>query len=91
MKKKTNSRSPFLEIPGVGKSIAKDLEDLGFRNIDELKKANPEKMYQKLCEIRGERIDRCLLYVFRCACEYAKEGRNKNLKWWSFKDKKEKI
>ncbi len=27
----------------------------------------PEQMYQKLCALRGEHVDRCVLYVFRGA------------------------
>jgi len=78
------------QIPGVGKSIAQDLYDLGIRRIADLKKCDPEIMYVKLCKQRGVHIDRCLLYVFRCAVYYASERKHdpELLKWWNWKDKK---
>ncbi|MFI5280464.1 MAG: helix-hairpin-helix domain-containing protein, partial [Gemmatimonadales bacterium] len=54
-------------IPGVGPSIAQDLRDLGVRRVSDLKSRNPEAMYQRLCMVRGNQQDRCVLYVFRCA------------------------
>ena len=54
-------------IPGVGKSIARDFWDLGLRSAEELKKQSPEALYERLCAMRGKRIDRCMLYVFCCA------------------------
>jgi hypothetical protein len=42
-----------------------------------------------LCELRGKHIDRCVLYVFRCAVYFAavKEPVPELLKWWNWKDK----
>ena len=78
------------EIPGVGKSIAQDLYDLGFHKVSDLKKKNPEKMYFDLCRKRGQHIDRCMLYVFRCAVYYAstKKPKANKLLWWNWKDLK---
>ena len=75
-------------IPGVGKSIAVDLWELGIRSVAQLKGKNPEKLYYKRCEQQGVQIDRCLLYVFRCAVYYASHARQKPelLKWWNWKD-----
>ncbi|HLA68563.1 MAG TPA: helix-hairpin-helix domain-containing protein [Bacteroidota bacterium] len=78
----------FQQIPGVGKSIAEDLWQLGIRSIPQLKKRNPESMYLKRCVQQGVQIDRCLLYVFRCAVYYASTPKPKTelLKWWNWKD-----
>jgi len=35
------------EIPGVGKSIAHDLWELGIRRVTDLKGRDPEKLYEK--------------------------------------------
>ncbi|MCB2184368.1 MAG: helix-hairpin-helix domain-containing protein [Desulfobulbaceae bacterium] len=77
------------EIPGVGKSIAGDLSDLGYRNVTELGGEDPEKMYRNLCTLRGRHIDRCVLYVFRCAVYYAGNSTHdpELLKWWNWKDR----
>ncbi|MBI5326516.1 MAG: helix-hairpin-helix domain-containing protein [Ignavibacteriae bacterium] len=79
----------FTKIPSVGKSISLDLWDLGYRSVSELKNQNPEKMYKKFCKMKGQLIDRCLLYTFRCAVYYAsnKVHDPELLKWWNWKDK----
>lgn len=78
------------KIPGVGKSLAQDLIDLGYRGVEELHGEDPEAMYQSLCSLRCQHIDRCVLYVFRCAVYYASNSVHEPelLKWWSWKDRK---
>ncbi len=75
-------------IPGVGKSISVDLWNLGIRSVRALKNKNPEMLYRKHCIIVGRPIDRCLLYVFRCAVYYASHKRHdpELLLWWNWKD-----
>ncbi|MGD2215875.1 MAG: helix-hairpin-helix domain-containing protein [Gemmatimonadales bacterium] len=75
-------------IPGVGPSLARDLRDLGVRGVADLHKADPEKLYRRLCTLRGAPVDRCVLYVFRCAVYYAghREHDAELLKWWNWKD-----
>jgi len=75
-------------IPGVGKELAIELYDLGYRQVSDLENEDPEKMYHKLCDLRGKHIDRCVLYVFRCAVYYASNGEYapELLKWWNWKD-----
>ena len=79
----------FQVIPGVGKSIAQDFLDLGYRRVEELQGENPEEMYQNLCSLRGQHIDRCVLYVFRCAVYFTNNSVHdpELLKWWNWKDK----
>ncbi len=81
----TNS---FQEIPGVGPSIAEDLANLGYHETAELRGEDPERMFENLCRLRGEKIDRCVLYVFRCAVYYASNEAHDAalLKWWNWKD-----
>ncbi len=83
----------FQKIPGVGKSISKDLYILGYRSIDELKTAEPIMMYERLCMKAGKHLDRCLLYTFRCAVYFASHKKHdpKKLKWWNWSDTKMKI
>ena len=77
------------EIPGVGKSISQDLWELGIRSVAQLKERDPEELYIKRCAQVGMEIDRCLLYVFRCAVYYASTKRPKPelLKWWNWKNR----
>ena len=75
-------------IPGVGPSIAEDLIALKVRSVAGLKGKNPEKMYEQSCRLAGQPIDRCLLYVYRCAVYYASHKKHdpELLKWWNWKD-----
>jgi len=77
-------------IPGVGPSIAQDLRDLGISRVGELRGRDAEEMFTALCVLRGSKIDRCVLYVFRCAVYYATHERHDPdlLKWWNWKDEK---
>ena len=75
-------------IPGVGKSIAHDLYALGIHSITDLKNKDPEALYTALCRHYGQHIDRCMLYVLRCAIYFArrKQHNPEMLKWWNWKD-----
>ncbi len=74
-------------IPGVGKSIAKDLLNIGINSVDDLIGKDPEELYQLSNKYVGQIQDRCLLYVFRCAVYYSEGGRDpEKLKWWNWKD-----
>lgn len=76
-------------IPGVGKSVSQDLFDLGILKVSDLKHKNPEKLYDQLNSLRGAQVDRCMLYVFRCAVYYASHHKHQpqKLLWWNWKDK----
>ncbi|MBN2589253.1 MAG: helix-hairpin-helix domain-containing protein [Sedimentisphaerales bacterium] len=77
------------QIPGVGESIARDMQSIGIKSISDLKNQNPEKLYRRLCEYKASSVDRCMLYVLRCAVYYSSHSKHdpKLLKWWNWKDK----
>lgn len=87
---KLSTLKELQQIPGVGKSIAEDLYQLGIRRVSDLKGRDPEQLYRKRCTQQGVQIDRCLLYVFRCAVYFASEKNHdpELLKWWNWKDKR---
>jgi hypothetical protein len=88
---KSGSLKELMEIPGVGKSIALDLWNIGIRKADDLRDQDPENLYRLSNQFAGIVQDRCLLYVFRCAVYYAntvaEERDPDKLKWWNWKDK----
>ena len=91
------------QIPGIGKSIAQELRNIGIHSAGQLKGQNPENLYQKLCDFKrtpkrtisrlgtpkASPVDRCMLYVLRCAVYYASNTEHDPdlLKWWNWKDK----
>jgi hypothetical protein len=86
--KKEATLREFRKIPGVGKSIALDLWKLGLRSISDLRNKDPQQLYARFCRLEGRPVDRCLLYVFRCAVYYTshKSHDPKLLLWWNWKD-----
>jgi nucleotidyltransferase/DNA polymerase involved in DNA repair len=76
------------EIPGVGPSISEDLWQLGIRSIRDLRGRDPETLYSDHCAQKGAPVDRCVLYVFRCAVYFAAAVKPdpELLKWWNWKD-----
>lgn len=76
-------------IPGVGPRMARDLYQQGFHRVDALKKRDPQALYEKQCELEGGHVDRCWLYVARCAIYFAEtlNPEPEKLKWWNWKDR----
>ena len=78
----------LMRIPGVGISIANDLRELGYQSVEDLRNADADEMFEQLCRNKGVRVDRCVLYVFRCATYFAETDNPdpRLLKWWNWKD-----
>lgn len=76
-------------IPGVGKSIAEDLHNIGIFSVEDLRGKDPEKLYELSNTFEGKIQDRCLLYVYREAVYFAENKKldPEKLKWWNWKDK----
>lgn len=76
-------------IPGVGAQIERDLIALGYDSVASLAGEDPEQIYERDCIRRGCRVDRCMLYVYRCAVYYADHAEHEpeKLRWWYWKDK----
>jgi hypothetical protein len=84
-----NEPDELWEIPGVGVKTAADMRELGIECVDDLNGRDPQELYDTLCFKKGQTIDRCMLYVFRCAVYYATndERDSELLKWWNWKDR----
>lgn len=76
-------------IPGVGKSTANDLYNIGIKKVTDLSGKSPNVLYKKLNRYSGVKNDICVLYTFRCAIYYATETnlQREKLNWWYWKDK----
>ncbi|MFH1429485.1 MAG: helix-hairpin-helix domain-containing protein [Candidatus Margulisiibacteriota bacterium] len=89
MNNKETALKMFRTIPGVGKKMSNHFWDMGLRSLDDLKKKDPEELYFRMCAYQQTEVDRCVLYVFRCAVYYVSEKDHDPylLKWWNWKDK----
>jgi hypothetical protein len=86
--KKQSALQELQQLPGVGKKIAEDLWTVGIRSIEDLHGHDPEELFSWLQARAGAPVDRCVLYVFRCAVYYASHEHHEPelLKWWHWKD-----
>jgi len=89
---KEQSRKELMQIPGIGKSLATDLWNIGIKQVADLKKQDPELLFDLSNRFAGAVQDRCVLYAFRCAVYYAetpeKKREQEKLKWWNWTDEK---
>jgi Pathogenicity locus len=72
------------QLDSVGLAMIRDFQLLGIHTVAQLSRRNPEKLYEKLCEITGKPQDICCLDVFRAAVAQARNPRlpAKQRQWW---------
>ncbi|MBC1483669.1 Mitomycin resistance protein mcrB [Listeria sp. FSL L7-1509] len=84
-------RTDLIKLPGIGKKMVEMLNEIGINEIADLKEKNPLDLYMATCEKRGERMDPCVLYTYRCAVYVAETDLSEQQpdlrKWWNWKDK----
>lgn len=72
------------DLVSVGPAMVQDFELLGIRSLAQLSRRNPEKLYERLCEVTGKTQDVCCLDVFRAAVAQARNPRLplEQRQWW---------
>jgi len=68
----------------VGPAALRDFELLGIHSVSQLARANPKKLYEKLCRVTGQRHDICCLDVFSAVVAQARNPRlsAEQCQWW---------
>jgi hypothetical protein len=74
----------FRDLVSVGPKMAKDFAKLGIRSVPHLARQDPDRMYEKLCSLTGQRQDPCVLDVFCAAVAQARDPRlpAEQCQWW---------
>lgn len=65
-------------LANIGPATAKRLHSIGITTAKQLKKSNPEKIYEKLRINEGGILDKCVLYQIR--------GAILEIPWWVCKN-----
>lgn len=78
------------DLSGIGPAMLKDFEMLGVKSVAHLAKQNPQKLYDRLCELTGQRQDPCVLDTFVCAVAQAKDPDLplEQRQWWYWSRKR---
>jgi len=89
--KPPKTKRQLADLAGVGPATLKDFELLKIRSLEELARADAQKLYDKLCRLTGARHDICVLDVFSCAIAQARDPHlppaQRQWHWWSRKRK----
>jgi hypothetical protein len=72
------------DLVSIGPAMLRDFQLLGIASVVELSRQNPEKLYEKLCQITGQAQDICCLDVFRAAVAQARDPLlpPEQCQWW---------
>ena len=72
------------DLAGIGKAMLEDFRLLKIATVPQLAKANPDQLYDELCQLTGTRQDPCVLDVFRCAVAQARDSElpTDQRNWW---------
>jgi len=79
-----NDTRSLADLVSVGPAMLRDFELLGIRSVPQLARANPEKLYERLCHVTGKSHDICCLDVFAAAVAQARNPRlpAEKCQWW---------
>jgi nucleotidyltransferase/DNA polymerase involved in DNA repair len=79
-----NATRSLADLVSVGPAMLRDFERLGIRSVPQLARANPEKLYERLCRVTGKSHDICCLDVFTAAVAQARNPRlpSEQCNWW---------
>jgi hypothetical protein len=72
----------LINLPNVGRAIARDLRLVGIQNPRDLIGKNAYQLHDELCRITGEKHDPCVIDVFLAVIDFMEGG--EPVPWWEF-------
>ncbi len=78
------------ELISVGPAMLGAFKLLRIRSVRQLARKNPKALYERLCRLRGQRIDICCRDVFTAAVAQARNPRlpAELCQWWYWSRKR---
>jgi len=72
------------DLSGIGKAMLEDFALLNIASVPQLAKADPDRLFDKLCRLTDSRQDPCVLDTFRCAIAQARDPKlpTDQRNWW---------
>ena len=83
-------RRELKDLISIGPAMLRDFELLGIRNVKDLAKQDPKKMYAKLERVAKQHQDICVLDTFEAAVAQAKDPRlpAEKCQWWWWSERR---
>lgn len=80
------------DLISIGPAMLRDFELLGVKNVSHLAKQDPQRMYEKLAQLRGNRQDPCVLDTFCAAVAQARNPRlpAEKCQWWWWSERRKR-
>ncbi len=80
------------DLISIGPAMLRDFEELGIRNVAQLARQNPQRMYERLNRASGQRQDPCVLDTFCAAVAQARNPRlsAEQCQWWYWSKKRKR-
>ena len=77
-------RRRLIDLVSVGKATLEDFKNLGIHSVADLTTCEASELYERLCGIRGVRLDPCCEDVFAAAIAQAKDPGlpKEQCQWW---------
>jgi hypothetical protein len=81
------------DLVSIGPAMMRDLELLGIRSVSDLRRRNPNRMYQQICRLKGQRQDPCCLDVFTAAVAQARDPALplEKCQWWYWSKRRRNV
>jgi hypothetical protein len=78
----------LLALRNIGPAMRRDFTLLGIRSVKQLARCSPDRLYERLQHVTGQRQDPCVLDTFAAAVHQARTG--EALPWWLFSRKRKR-
>ena len=77
--KKAEALKRLQSLRNIGPVTAENLYSIGIETPEQMKRSDPEELYETLKNAAGGKLDKCVLYQLR--------GAVLDLPWWDCKDR----
>lgn len=78
--KSPKQHAELLALMNVGQATLSDFKLLGIETVEDLAKADPDELYERIQTITGKRHDPCVWDVFAATIHEAQTG--EKTPWW---------
>jgi hypothetical protein len=79
---KAMSEYELRQLPNIGPALARMLTRLGIERAEDLVGRDPGRLYHRLCELDGRRLDPCVLDTLTAVVDYANGAPARP--WWYY-------